>query len=103
MNRAISDSDTAFGGSFALGFELVTPRAWLRPDEDDAAWYRPANLGVYVEAGYGVYGTLGFSKASVPAIESGAVKQQPQEAAGPALGGIGLSGPVIRAGFVANF
>ncbi|MDD5708267.1 MAG: outer membrane beta-barrel protein [Kiritimatiellae bacterium] len=100
---AISDSATVFGGSLALGFELVTPRAWLRPDDDDAAWYRPANLGVYLEAGYGFYGALDFSKASVPSIESSDVTKQAQEAAGPALGDVNLSGPTIRAGFVANF
>jgi hypothetical protein len=103
IDHGISDSDTVFGGSFALGFELVTPRAWLRPDEDDAAWYRPASIGVYFEAGYGFYGALVFSKASVPEIESGDVKKPPYEPAGPALGTINLSGPTIRAGFVANF
>ena len=104
MYGDLDDHATAFGGSLALGFELCTPRAWLRPDdEENTAWWRPASLGVYLEGGYGKYGALSFSRAGAAPITADDVHKTVYDVAGPALGSLDLSGPTIRAGFVANF
>jgi len=99
----LDDSAAVFGGTAVIGFELVTPRAWMHGDDDDGSWWKPDNFGVYVEAGYGQYGPLTFSRASAPPITLDDVHKTEQPVAGPALGRLSLSGPTIRAGFVANF
>lgn len=100
----LSDSAAAYGGTVTVGFELVTPRAWLRPDDDaEGGWWRPRSLGVYLEAGYGLFGNLTFSRAGTPAIPADDERKPEFAVTGPSLGALDLSGPTIRAGFVANF
>ncbi|MBI5526250.1 MAG: hypothetical protein HY897_07940 [Deltaproteobacteria bacterium] len=103
-DNAVDDSATAFGGSLALGFELLMPRRVLYPDTGRKdAWYKPDNFGVFFEAGYGIYDALVFSRANVPEIEGEGAGKASYRPAGPALGSLSLSGPTIRTGFVANF
>jgi hypothetical protein len=103
-DNTMSDSATVFGGQVAAGFELLIPRGFLYPDSGRKdAWYKPDNFGVFVEAGYGVFDALVFGRASAPGIPDEEPDRPPHDVTGPTFGTLSLSGPAIRAGFVANF